>query len=122
MAIQDYTPQIKRANAESAMAALEASRREGSDLPALPSHVLMANGEYIGYWAMNTVPFVLAWHRKDMNVRQTIAAFNAVDAIMSDRGTPVYMVPLAEDSPYCPLMEKLGFSEVGSAKIYIKEK
>lgn len=77
---------------------------------AFATHAVIKDGDIAGAWSLGAVPLVLVWHdRKRMGAADSLSIHKQVQAVMRDRGTPVYMVPCNPDSPLHPYMQRVGF-------------
>lgn len=118
-----YVPTVRRIKSrEEQVEAMQAAEQDTHLQQAFPTHIVRRpDGEIVGYWALNTVPTIWAWHKQDMKVRETDHVFATLDSIASELGMEHYVVPLCEGSPYQDYMKKLGFKEMGKATLYVKE-
>lgn len=118
----EYIPTIKRVSTTQQIeAARAAASADGEIAHAVPTHIIEKNGEVVGYWSINVVPTILAWHKSDLRSRDTLHMIGTLDSILSDRGVKEYITHLVPSSPYNETFPKLGFTKLGTSILYHKE-
>jgi hypothetical protein len=87
-----------------------------------PTHVVVKDGEIVGYLSIGAVPVVHVWMDSGaVQARDSLAVLSQLDAVMDHAGAPVYLMPCAKDSPYLPHMERMDFRELWDTTLFIKE-
>ena len=89
---------------------------------AAPSHVVIKNGEIVGYISMCVVPTVLLWlHSKKCRAADLLAVKDYTNDFMTLNNQPGYLVPIPADSPILPFAKKLGLQLASpNTMIYFK--
>lgn len=86
-----------------------------------PSHLVIKEGKIIGAVSMVKTPYVSVWmHTKEARATDSVVGLNSVEAVMENAGVNHYIMPCTEDSPFHPVMDKLGFQYIGMFGLYIK--
>lgn len=81
-----------------------------------PTHAVKKDGKIIGYVSILAMPIVHAWmDRESATVRDTLATQAQIEAIVRDRGVNQYYMPCQENSPYFPVLRKLGMTDLGGS-------
>lgn len=90
-------------------------------------HAIKANywmekdGEIVGAAGANTVPLCTIWfHRKKLKARDTLALCNAVENLFRAAGHKLVATMVKADSPFAPVMERMGYHAV-DAKLYMRK-
>jgi len=86
-----------------------------------PTHMILKDDEVIGAFGMD-VRCVSWWMDEEKSgKRDNLAAYQVLEALMSERGASAYLVPCEESSPYHKMMETMGFSKFkGNWSIFAK--
>lgn len=106
------------------MEALVQAAKEDSHSVVFPTHVLKKDGKVVGYFSLapNAMPTVLAWlSTKEVPSRESFHLINAIEYQVSVNGGQAIMWPVPENSPFFPLMEKLGYKNAGQYYVFIKK-
>lgn len=89
-----------------------------------PTHVVRKDGKTVGWFSINTpgMPFVLLWlSTKEITARESFSLVNSVESVLQLSGAYRMAIPVPKDSPFYPLMEKLGYRSAGEYEIFIKD-
>lgn len=101
-------------------AMLVAARSDGHDPLIPPTHLARGPaGQIVG--AFNVGHAVCWWLRTDQGVRESIAAFAALETLQRDRGIGRYAILISDDSPYCRVVERTGMRYVEGMRVLTKE-
>lgn len=88
---------------------------------SVATHYLQKNNEIVGAWNLGALPLVMNWqHSEKVSSRDSLYLQSTLDALMLEKGHKLYLSACAQDSPYRPYMEKLGYSLVMSSDIFAK--
>lgn len=96
---------------------LRAAAKEDDHTAIAPTHVFIKDNEIVGYCRVDVT---CHWwlHTEKCKVRDTLACAYQMEAVMRDRGISNYVMLCAQKSPYSKIMEKGGFSNIGSTQLY----
>lgn len=101
-------------------AVLAAARADGHEPIAPPTHaVTTPAGDIVG--AFNASHVVAWWMRADQRVRDSLAAFHALETLLLDRGIGRYAILISEESPYGRVVETAGLRYVEGLRVLTKE-
>ena len=90
-------------------------------VPILPTHVFEKAGELAGYASVGALTPVNTWfHTKRMKARDSIVAVSSLENMVRLNGGGGTIVPLSDKSPFMPVMERLGYSNIGRANMMVK--
>lgn len=90
----------------------------------VPTHPLRKNGEIVGYFSVGSpgVPIVFAWlSTQDIVARESFMLINAVEDMCARQGNFAVSFPVPKDSPFYPLMEKMGYKPAGDYTFFVKQ-
>ena len=113
-------------------------QREAAALPALleqlgqqaaadnhaviaPTHVMVKDGQIIGYLSLAGLPVVQAWfdsHHK--HAADSIRMIEHGETIFREQGGRQFAVACTEESPFSPHLERLGFKKLGTTTLWAK--
>lgn len=98
---------------------VEQAGKDGHTLIA-PSHAIVSGGgELRG--SLTILPMMLVWVDTKLNTaRDTQMIEGIMTSLAACQGQKVFCVPCTEKSPYFPLMEKMGYTNVGSMNLFLK--
>ena len=97
-----------------------AAAADGGHAVLQPSHAVVKGDEVVGYGSLAVMPMMFAWlSTQRLTPRESFSAWKQGEALMAGKGT--VCVPCGMDSPLLPFMEKMGYTKVGTAHIYLKE-
>lgn len=84
-----------------------------------PGHVVEKDHRMIGY--LGVVPSVLVWmDTHEARVRDSAMVLNFFENMLANNGAGVISVPCNEKSPYLPYLDRLGYADVGSFRMFMK--
>lgn len=84
-----------------------------------PTFVVEKDGKIVGYLGIATS--VLVWmDTEQTNVRDSANVLNFFENFLAMREAGIIQVPVVGNSPYLPFMEKVGYSNLGSATMFFK--
>ena len=101
--------------------ALQAKAGADAHCVIAPTHVLMKGGEVLGYFSLGALPTVQAWF--DSNHKHAADSLKMIEhgeTIFREQGVRMYAICCAEESPFTPHMERLGFRKLGTTVVWIK--
>lgn len=103
------------------MAELLAKAQEDKHDLVAPTHVVMKGNEVTGYMSINNVPMVLSWlSTKAMTGRDSLSIINLAELIVAHMGWRSVCLPVDNDSPFHPLMEKMGYKKLADVTLFAK--
>lgn len=86
-----------------------------------PTHVMIRAGKVCGYLSLNGLPQVHCWF--DTHSGHALDSIKMIEhgtVAMREHGMKDFAVACAENSPFHPHMERLGFKKVGTTTIWRK--
>ena len=84
-----------------------------------PTHLLEKGTEIIGYVGINSMPTVNVWTKTgSVTARESMTMLWGIETMMRDRNMAGYVMPCADNSPYFPFMERLGYTEIGTTTLH----
>ena len=84
-----------------------------------PNHVVSKEGVAIG--AISTIPTFLVWlDTKQARVRDSLEVEKFLENYVSANGGNAMCMPCMKSSPFHPLMEKVGFVNLGDYSLFVK--
>lgn len=87
-----------------------------------PTHVVLKGGRVVGYASVAGMPTMHVWmDRQHTNALDSVRMLEHVEVAMRERGIRHVLLPCAEESPFTPHLERLGFRRLGPTVLYIKE-
>jgi len=119
----DATPTV-REFCISDNAKLEAVAKADNHKVILPTHVVIKNGEIVGYISHGAVPTVHMWmDSKKMKARDSVVVLNAAELIARERKHKLMCVPCSEVSPYKDVMgaDGFGYVNIGLSNIFVRQ-
>lgn len=100
-------------------ATLAAARADGHDPMVPPTHAVRSPaGEIVG--AFNIGPVVAWWMRADQRMRDSLAAFAAMETLQRNSGVGRYAILISEESPYGRVVETAGLQYVEGLRVLTK--
>lgn len=87
-----------------------------------PTHVMLKGGQIIGYLSLGGLPTVHAWfdsHHK--HAADSLKMIEHGETALREKGVRTFGICCAENSPFQPHMERLGFRLLGATQVWVKE-
>jgi len=104
------------------LAGLDAAAKADAHCVMYPTHVARVGGEIAGYASALNTPLLNCWlSSKVLNPRASLMLLQMGEALCADKGARTVVVPCAAESPFNPLMEKMGFAKLGATVLYVKK-
>lgn len=86
-----------------------------------PTHIAMKGDEIAGYASLGTVALVNLWsHSQRMTARDSLTLWKEMEQNARAIGFPAICVPCSPDSPFRPLMPRMGYGFVMESGFFIK--
>lgn len=88
-----------------------------------PTHPIRmgVGGELAGYFSVGAVPLVLAHlSTQDLSSRDSFNLINNVENLVALNNYTAVCFPVPRQSPFHPLMEKMGFLNLGEYDLFLK--
>ena len=86
-----------------------------------PTHIMVRDGKLIGYLSLNGLPTVHAWF--DSGHKHALDSLKMIEhgeTIFRQQGVRNFAVACAEQSPFAPHMERMGFKKLGTTVLWMK--
>ena len=84
------------------------------------THYIEQEDEIIGAFSVIS-PTVYWWmHTEKVKGRDSYKIGKFMSEILTESGSGIHYAPIQPDSPYYPLMEKLGYKSIGNWEIFYK--
>jgi len=112
-------PVARKIQSPAEVDALEKSMEGQDSLIVAPTHIIRKDSAIVGHWAINSIPVVQAWHDDGLINRDSYYLINTLQTLLDDRGINRHMIALSKESPYNPLMQRVGYTLAGNANLYI---
>lgn len=88
----------------------------------VPTHLVMKRGEIVGYASIGAVPVLNVWvHSQKVVKFESVRLLRQGEALLKERGYQFVILPVAENSPFRPYVQKLGYHTLGNASYNIKQ-
>jgi len=101
--------------------ALDQAAKADNHIALYPTHAVWKSGEIIGYGSINATPMVNVWlHSQKLGPRDSVQLLGVAEALAANAGLSQIIMPCAQNSPFFPMMEKLGFSRLGFTSLNVK--
>ena len=86
-----------------------------------PTHIMMKGEEIIGYLSLGGMPVVQAWFdSRHKHPADSLKMIEHGETIFREQGVRVFAICCADNSPFQPHMERLGFSLLGTTQLWVK--
>lgn len=95
--------------------------------PFCQTHVIHNEEGILGSLSLGVIPFVTFWmDTKRSKIRETLSVISSIEAMMSDRARggvslPLIVTPVAKDSQMYPYVPKLGYRQLRTMELFLKE-
>jgi hypothetical protein len=91
-----------------------------------PTHVFLKDGKLVGCASVASVPLVLPWfHTERCHARDSRYFINQMENLLASgmpaQGPGVICVPFAQNSPFHPYIERLGYTNAGEFSLTFKK-
>lgn len=86
-----------------------------------PTHVMLKGGKIVGYLSLNGLPMVHCWF--DSQNKHALDSLKMMEhgvTAFRERGVRDFTVACADNSPFSPHMERLGFKKLGTTTLWRK--
>lgn len=98
----------------------EASRDNHTVLA--PTHIMMRGDEILGYLSLGGIATVQCWFKSSVkNPRHSKDMIKHGETVFRERNVQTYVVACAEESPFTPHMERMGFRKLGTTVLWQKQ-
>jgi len=103
-------------------AAIQTAARADNHEAIAPTHAMLKGDKIIGYLSVNGMPNVHAWFdTKNPHVMDSLKMIEMGELVLRENGITAYSLLCAEESPFAPHLERLGFVKLGTTVLYIKQ-
>lgn len=87
-----------------------------------PTHLVMKGERVVGYASMGGLPTLNVWmDSQRTHAMDSVRMLEHAEVALREKGVRHFLMPCAENSPFAPHMERLGFRRLGPTVLYIKE-
>ncbi len=124
-------PQLKRHGSDARLVPLTTPQEfkdlqryaaEDEHIVVVPSHLVMKGSQIVGYASVGSVPMLNCWvHSKHVNKHESVRLLRECEDMLAERGAQFCILPVAENSPFRPYVNKLGYTTLGSASYNLKQ-
>ena len=94
--------------------------KKADDGVSNPTHAVLKDGRIVGAFSFNNVCLQF-WLNEECNSRDSLLAGICMNAMAQDRGIESYVIPCRKESPYYPLMERLGYRKIENVDLFYKD-
>lgn len=102
--------------------ALKVAAASDGHTAIVPTHVIVKRGEIVGYASIGAVPVLNVWvHSQKVVKFESVRLLREGEAMLKERGYRFVILPVAENSPFRPYVQKLGYHTLGNASYNIKQ-
>jgi hypothetical protein len=95
--------------------------KENKTVPFFPTEVIVRNGKILGWVSQSAVPVIFPWTSKEVRAKDSVVLLSIVEGVQRRLGAPGIIFPCHLDSPFYPVMGKLGFTQGKNVDIFFKE-
>lgn len=82
-----------------------------------PTHIVIKAGQVVGYISARAT--VHWWmHSKKCGPRDSLAVMHALETLLRNHGLEEYVILCSANSPYHPLMQRMGYQHLGATHAY----
>lgn len=86
-----------------------------------PTHVMLKGGKIVGYLSLNGLPMVHCWFDSaNKHATDSLKMIEHGVTAFRERGVRDFTVACADNSPFAPHMERLGFKKLGTTTLWRK--
>lgn len=86
-----------------------------------PSHSIEKEGELVGYIGLNSMPLLRMWmHTRKMTTRDCVMAMAVAENMLRASGVASMGCLISRESPFLPVVGKLGWTAVGESVVHLK--
>lgn len=87
-----------------------------------PTHVMLKGPDIIGYLSLGGLPTVQAWFdSRHKHPLDSLKMIEHGETILREQGVRQFALCCAEQSPFHPHLERLGFKCLGTTQVWVKE-
>lgn len=121
----DLLPQLRRVTAQD-LEALRAVAAADDHQVVAPTHVAVrrqpdGTETIVGYASIGAIMLVNCWvDSRQVRARESASLLNVVENIAAEKGAQAIALPVAEQSPFYPHIERLGYTPLGWASYNVK--
>jgi len=109
------------ANPELLRALVETAAADGHNVFGA-THLITKRGQIAGYMSLGMIPTVHTWFStKLLKASDSLLTIKAAENQLALTSVPGVIIPVSPDSPFHPVMERMGYKKLYSADLFIKE-
>jgi hypothetical protein len=115
-------PLLRPLNTPEQLALLQEVAAQDNHTVVGATHLVWKDGQIAGYGSLGGIPVLNVWlDSRKVHARESLVLLNAAEAILANAGVRGVLMPCAENSPFKPYMQKLGYAELGETVMHIKQ-
>lgn len=102
--------------------ALAAAAARDQHVAIAPTHLIERAGQIVGYASLGGAPLLNVWmDSQHCRAGDSVRMLETAEALLADKGVQLYLMACAEESPFAPHMERLGFRKLGKTVLWAKQ-
>lgn len=102
--------------------ALKAAAAADNHCVIAPTHLMLKGQNLLGYLSLNGIPNVHAWFdSKHPHASDSLKMIEMGELVLREHNIGMYSLLCAEESPFTPHLERLGFAKLGKTVLYLKQ-
>jgi hypothetical protein len=96
---------------------------EDNHILLFPTHVVIKDGQYIGYFSIASIPLTEFWmHSTKSSPRDSSIAIKWAESLVNERGHSTVITCIGSNSNFRPVIEKhFGYNKIYDTSIFIKQ-
>jgi len=114
-------PLLRRLRSTQDLLRVEEAAARDSHRVVGATHLIEKDGLVVGYASLGGVPLVNVWlDSQRVSPRESVSLLNLGENLLAAQGSAAVLMPCAEQSPFSPLMGRLGYERLGPTTLYMK--
>jgi hypothetical protein len=115
-----FRPQSAEA-AQAQIEAVKAAAAADNHTVLAPTHLMLKGEKLLGYLSIAGLPNVHAWFdSKHPHALDSLKMIEMGELTLREKGVSAYSLLCAEESPFTPHLERMGFTKLGTTVLYLK--
>lgn len=117
----DHFPRLKPISSREELEALERAAAADNHSVLAPTHLVVRGGDIVGYASIGGIPILNVWvDSQRVKARESAYLLNAAENVAAATGVRRILLPCSQESPFHPLIEKLGYTRLGVTSLNVK--
>lgn len=114
-------PRVRAVNSEEEYKKIVEAAAADNHGTFFPTLAITKGEEVVGYFSIGALPLIMMWlSTVRLNARESMNLLNTMEAVAA-KDSRFIAVPCPKDSPFYPLMEKMGYTNKGNYDLFVKE-